>query len=258
MVPVTFLVNTVETAGIRVLLLDTPACLAYNLTCCPVRRANVAFDIVHGALFCSSQLFEQGKYQDAVTLLNKLLRELKRLDDKQLLVETHLVEARVHNALRNTPKAKAALTAARTAGNSIYIAPIMQVRPAAVVIGPNKTTVVLPQSLEATEICWRIPKMSPRCFGTATNIARCLISISLLSVQAELDDMSGTLHCEEGDYKTSFSYFLESYEAFDSQEDARALRSLKVCAFPWPSRKGETGLHDRLTYEHVAFTVQYW
>lgn len=42
--------------------------------------------------------------------------------------------------------------------------------------------------------------------------------------------MSGTLHCEEGDYKTSFSYFLESYEAFDSQEDARALLSLKVCA----------------------------
>lgn len=46
--------------------------------------------------------------------------------------------------------------------------------------------------------------------------------------KAELDDMSGTLHCEEGDYKTSFSYFLESYEAFDSQEDPRALRSLKV------------------------------
>lgn len=40
--------------------------------------------------------------------------------------------------------------------------------------------------------------------------------------------MSGTLHCEEGDYKTSFSYFLESYEAFDSQDDLRALRSLKV------------------------------
>lgn len=50
--------------------------------------------------------------------------------------------------------------------------------------------------------------------------------------------MSGTLHCEEGDYKTSFSYFLESYEAFDSQEDLRALRSLKVrFAFPQNSER---------------------
>lgn len=47
--------------------------------------------------------------------------------------------------------------------------------------------------------------------------------------------MSGTLHCEEGDYKTSFSYFLESYEAFDSQDDPRALRSLKVRIMIYPT-----------------------
>lgn len=49
--------------------------------------------------------------------------------------------------------------------------------------------------------------------------------------------MSGTLHCEEGDYKTSFSYFLESYEAFDSQDDGRSLRSLKVTLFAVESEK---------------------
>lgn len=58
-----------------------------------------------------------------------------------------------------------------------------------------------------------------------------MIRLVLGISKAELDDMSGTLHCEEGDYKTSFSYFLESYEAFDSQEDVRALRSLKVRYF---------------------------
>ena len=106
-------------------------------------------------------LFLQSKYQSALDLVNSLLVELKKIDDKQLLVETHLVESKIHHALRNMPKSKAALTASRTAANAIYVAPGMQ---------------------------------------------------------STIDEMSGVLHCEEGDYNTAHSYFLESFEQLDTLE----------------------------------------
>jgi len=122
-----------------------------------------------------------GQFVEALTLVSKLIKELKKLDDKQLLVETHLVEARIQHALRNVPKAKAALTTARTNGNAIYVVPLLQ---------------------------------------------------------GELDHMSGTLCCEEGDYNTAYSYFLEAFEGFANvngsgkQGDPRAgvcLRHMMLC-----------------------------
>jgi len=58
--------------------------------------------------------------------LNKLLYELKKKDDKQLIVESQLVESKVYHALENLPKAKAALTAVKTIANSIYVVPSLQ------------------------------------------------------------------------------------------------------------------------------------
>ncbi|QLG72419.1 hypothetical protein HG535_0D01270 [Zygotorulaspora mrakii] len=97
------------------------------------------------------------QYKDALELNAELLREFKKLDDKPSLLDVHLLESKVYHKLRNLAKAKASLTAARTAANSIYC--------------PTVT-------------------------------------------MAELDLMSGILHCEDKDYKTAFSYFFESFESF--------------------------------------------
>ncbi|MCJ1380896.1 26S proteasome regulatory subunit rpn6 [Xylographa soralifera] len=68
----------------------------------------------------------QQSYYEALTLINSLLRELKRLDDKLVLVEVQLLESRVYHALGNQPKAKAALTSARTSAASVYTPPLLQ------------------------------------------------------------------------------------------------------------------------------------
>ena len=61
-----------------------------------------------------------------MAILKKLLYELKKKDDKQLIVESQLVESKVYHALENLPKAKASLTAVKTTANSIYIVPMLQ------------------------------------------------------------------------------------------------------------------------------------
>ncbi|ONH67889.1 hypothetical protein BON22_1838 [Cyberlindnera fabianii] len=59
-------------------------------------------------------------FQKSLAIINDLLREFKKLDDKSSLVEVQLLEAKVYHSLRNMAKARAALTSARTSANSIY------------------------------------------------------------------------------------------------------------------------------------------
>ena len=54
------------------------------------------------------------RYTDSLRIISSLAREVKKLDDKLLLVDIHLVESKIHYALNDLAKAKAALTASRT------------------------------------------------------------------------------------------------------------------------------------------------
>jgi len=70
--------------------------------------------------------FETSNYQAALKQGGTLLKELKKLDDKQLLIEVQLTESRTYHALGNLQKSKAALTSARTTANSMHCPPKMQ------------------------------------------------------------------------------------------------------------------------------------
>ena len=114
--------------------------------------------------------YQKTQYKASLELINELLTEFKKLDDKPSLVDVHLLESKVYHKLRNLAKSKAALTASRTAANSIYC--------------PTATV-------------------------------------------AELDLMSGILHCEDKDYKTAYSYFYESFENFHNMTTATSYE--KAC-----------------------------
>jgi len=67
-----------------------------------------------------------GRYSQATLLATELIRELKRLDDKDLIVEVQLENSKACYNLSSHSKARAALVSARTTANSMYIPPRMQ------------------------------------------------------------------------------------------------------------------------------------
>jgi 26S proteasome regulatory subunit N6 len=74
----------------------------------------------------SAIYYESQQPTKAIATLAALLKEVRRLEDRSLLVEAHLLESRVYYAIKHYSKARAALVSARTNANAIYCAPLAQ------------------------------------------------------------------------------------------------------------------------------------
>lgn len=70
--------------------------------------------------------YEMQQHLKAINALTSLLKEVRRLEDRSLLVDCHLLESRVYYAIKHFSKARASLVSARTNANAIYCAPLAQ------------------------------------------------------------------------------------------------------------------------------------
>ena len=73
-------------------------------------------------------LNREKNYSQAIQLAAQIVRELKKVDDKDLLVDVQLEESIAFYHLSNFTKARAALTSARTIANSKYTPPSIQAK----------------------------------------------------------------------------------------------------------------------------------
>eukprot|EP00915_Cephaloidophora_sp_WS-2016_P006174 GHVH01008145.1.p1 GENE.GHVH01008145.1~~GHVH01008145.1.p1 ORF type:complete len:412 (+),score=86.38 GHVH01008145.1:114-1349(+) len=71
-------------------------------------------------------LLEQRKLVEGLPLVETLAFEVKKLEEKVLLVEVHLIQSKMLFEMHNIPRAKASLTACRANSNSVHISTQLQ------------------------------------------------------------------------------------------------------------------------------------
>lgn len=63
------------------------------------------------------------QYREAILTIRKLMKEIKKIDDKPLIVDLQLVESEMYFKLKNYPKSRGALTLARATATGFYCPP---------------------------------------------------------------------------------------------------------------------------------------
>ncbi len=180
---------------------------------------------------CLSSTTQQKRFQPALTIVNHLVREVKKVDDKPLLVEIRLLESKIYNELMNVPKARVSAprpwpccccktrSSARTS-----LALTLSHLPTYTSSHTHIPFLSLPLSffflsLSRCLCTWRwllvltdvlLPSSRPVSQASLTAGRTAANSIYVgPELQSEIDLQAGTLHAEEKDYKTAYSYFFE-------------------------------------------------
>lgn len=124
--------HTLDADGVSVVLIGSPTSSSQGSP-----NSAIGAELPLGSSANSSQNNSMGtasskgtipgnRIMEALQLIQTVLKELRRLDDRTLLLEAHLLESQIHYACRNVSRARAALVCARTTASSIYCSPLFQ------------------------------------------------------------------------------------------------------------------------------------
>ena len=194
----------------------------------------------------SALYLEMRAYQDALKLIGSLAFEVKKLDDKLLLVDIHLLESKIHYALRNMPKVTTrpalrprAVTQprsrdARRLNGSAPVQHVPWLRGRALFFFRSflrSGFVPLTSSLPPPAVPSLLPSQAKAALTAARTNSNAIYVPP--SVQCVIDSQSGILHAEEKDYKTAYSYFFEAFEQLNNLDEteraATALKYMLMC-----------------------------
>lgn len=187
-------------------------------------------------------LMENKEYSEALTLLTSLVKEVRRLDDKLLLVDIDLLESKLHFSLRNLPKAKAALTAARTAANAIYVPPAQQgtidLQSGILHAEEKDYKTAYSYFFEAFEAFNALE--DPRAVFSLKYMLLCKIMVS------QADDVAGIISSKAG-----LQYVGPELDAMKAVADAHSKRSLKLFETALSDYKAQLE-EDPIVHRHLS------